>query len=75
MKTIFNDMLHKIVKCYVDDLTAKSKKRADHIEDLPLIFERIRRCELKMNPFKCAFGVTYGKFLGFIAHYSGIKID
>ncbi|KAG9446572.1 hypothetical protein H6P81_012700 [Aristolochia fimbriata] len=28
-----------------------------------------------MNPLKCAFGVTSGKFLGFIAHHRGIEID
>ena len=28
-----------------------------------------------MNPLKCAFGVTSGKFLGFIVHHRGIKID
>ncbi|KAG9453935.1 hypothetical protein H6P81_006839 [Aristolochia fimbriata] len=28
-----------------------------------------------MNPLKCAFGVTSGKFLGFIVHHRGIQID
>ncbi|GAA0143524.1 hypothetical protein LIER_04190 [Lithospermum erythrorhizon] len=28
-----------------------------------------------MNPFKCAFGVTSGKFLGFVVRRSGIKIE
>ena len=28
-----------------------------------------------MNPLKCAFGVTSGKFLGFIVHHRGIEID
>ena len=30
---------------------------------------------LKMNPLKCAFGVSAGKFLGFIIHEKGIEID
>ncbi|KAG9442520.1 hypothetical protein H6P81_018374 [Aristolochia fimbriata] len=30
---------------------------------------------LKMNPLKCAFGVTSGKFLGFVVHHRGIEID
>jgi hypothetical protein len=33
------------------------------------------RYGLKMNPRKCAFGVSAGKFLGFIIHEHGIKID
>ncbi|KAA0054511.1 uncharacterized protein E5676_scaffold203G00300 [Cucumis melo var. makuwa] len=28
-----------------------------------------------MNPLKCAFGVTSGKFLGFIVRHRGIEID
>ena len=28
-----------------------------------------------MNPLKCAFGVTSGKFLGFVVRYRGIEID
>ena len=75
MQTIFDDMLHTKVECYVDDLVVKSKKRADHLQDLRLIFERLRRCQLKMNPLKCAFDVTSGKFLGFIVHHWGIEIN
>ncbi|KAK4400811.1 Retrovirus-related Pol polyprotein from transposon.6 [Sesamum angolense] len=66
MQKIFNDMLHKNVECYVDDLVVKSKKRENHFHDLRKVFERLRRYQLKMNPSKCAFGVTSGKFLGFI---------
>ena len=43
--------------------------------DLRLALERMRRYGLKMNPLKCAFGVSAGKFLGFIIHEKGIEID
>jgi hypothetical protein len=33
------------------------------------------RYNLKMNPRKCAFGVSAGKFLEFIIHEHGIEID
>nr|XP_027068875.1 uncharacterized protein LOC113694208 [Coffea arabica] len=75
MQRIFDDMLHKNVECYVDDLVVKSKKREDHIQDLRKVFQRLRRYQLKMNPLKCAFGVTSGKFLGFIVHQRGIEVD
>ena len=39
------------------------------------MFKRIRKYELKMNPLKCAFGVSAGKFLGFIIHQHSIEID
>jgi hypothetical protein len=28
-----------------------------------------------MNPLKCAFGVSAGKFLGFLVHNHGIDVD
>ena len=40
-----------------------------------LALKRIRRYGLKMNPLKCAFGVSAGKFLGFIIHEKSIEID
>ncbi|XP_017978221.1 PREDICTED: uncharacterized protein LOC108662400 [Theobroma cacao] len=75
MQKIFDDVLHRNVECYVDDLVVKSKKRVDHLEDLCQVFERLRRYQLRMNPLKCAFGVSSGKFLGFIVHHRGIEID
>ncbi|KAL0404039.1 UNVERIFIED_CONTAM: Transposon Tf2-12 polyprotein [Sesamum radiatum] len=75
MQRIFDDMLHKNVECYVDDLVMKSKKREDHLYSLRKVFERLRRYQLKMNPSKCAFGATCRKFLGFIVHQRGIEIE
>ena len=66
MQLIFDGVLHKIVQCYVDDLVVKTKKRGDHLRDLCIVFNRLRKYQLKMNTLKCTFGVTSGKFLGFI---------
>ena len=47
----------------------------EHLQDLRQVFEQLRRYQLKMNPMKCTFGVTSGKFLGFIVRHKGIEID
>ncbi|NAU33237.1 hypothetical protein EE082_27575, partial [Klebsiella pneumoniae] len=75
MTFIFDDLIHQQVECYVDDLVVKSKISKNHVQDLRIVFERLRKHELKMNPLKCAFGVTAGKFLGFIVRHRGIEID
>ncbi|KAG9459166.1 hypothetical protein H6P81_003674 [Aristolochia fimbriata] len=75
MQNIFDDFLHKRVECYVDDLVVKTKVRYDHLLDFRAVFKRLRRFQLKMNPLKCAFGVTPGKFLGFIVPHREIEID
>ena len=53
----------------------KSAGLGNHLANLRLALERMRRYGLKMNPLKCAFGVSAGKFLGFIIHEKGIEID
>ena len=69
MTIIFNDILHNTVECYVDDLVVKTKKRENHLNDLRKVFDRLRKYQLKMNPLKCAFGVTSRKFLEFVVRY------
>lgn len=68
-------MMHNTVECYVDDLVVKTKERKNHLDDLKRVFNRLRQHNLKMNPLKCAFGVTSGKFLWFIVRHRGIEID
>ena len=69
MQNILDDLLYKNVECYVDDLVVKSRKIGDHLKDLRMMFQLLRRYQLRMNPLKCAFGVTSGKFLGFIVRH------
>jgi hypothetical protein len=75
MNLIFHDLLGVILEVYIDDIVVKSDANESHLADLRLAFERMRKYGLEMNPWKCVFGVSAGKFLGFIIHHHGIKID
>jgi hypothetical protein len=75
MNLIFHDLLGIILEVYIDDVIVKSGSMDVHLADLRIALERIRRYGLKMNPLKCVFGVSAGKFLGFIIHEHGIEID
>ena len=75
IQNIFDDMLHRRVECYVNDLVVKTKQKEHHLEDLRIVFERLRMFDLKMNPLKCAFGVTSGMFPVFIMRHHGIEVD
>ena len=72
---IFHDLIGKIVEVYIDDVVVKSKSRQTHLDDLRPTFLHMRRHHHKMNPAKCAFGVSAGNFLGFLVHHRGIEID
>ena len=63
------------LEVYIGGIVIKSAGLDYHLADLRLALERMRRYGLKMNPHKCAFGVSAGKFLGFIIHEKGIEID
>ena len=74
MIAIFHDIMHQELEDYVDDIVVKSKKQEEHVQVLRKVFERCRAFKLRMNPLKCAFGVSSGKFLGFLVHSSGIEV-
>ena len=72
---MFADHIEKIVEMYVVDMLRKSKKASDHVRDLQEMFGVLRRYEMKLNPLKCAFGVSSGKFLGFMVNIRGIEVN
>jgi hypothetical protein len=75
MNLIFHEMLGNTVKVHIDDIVVKSVAFSSHIANLRKAFDKMRQYGLKMNPRKYAFGVSAGKFLGFIIHENGIEID
>ena len=58
----------------IDDVMVKSKGYKKYLADLWETLECTRTHGLKMNPNKCAFGVSAGQFLGFMVHERGIEI-
>lgn len=75
MNFIFDDFHGVVLEIYIYDIFVQSDGMDHHLAHLRLAFERMRRYGLKMNPLKCAFGVSASKFLGFIIHEKGIEID
>jgi hypothetical protein len=71
---IFHELISKIVEIYIDDVVIKSLNNDSHLEDVKRTLECTRKHGLKMNPNKCAFGVSAGEFLGFLVHDGGIEV-
>ena len=74
MNYIFYKLIGRIVEIYIDDVVVKSKGYNEHLADLREALECTRKYGLKMNPNKCAFGVSARQFLGFMVHERGIEI-
>ena len=75
MNAIFHEYIGKFMEVYMDDVVIKSYTENIYLDNLRLAFEKMHRHNLKMNPLKCAFGVSSGNFLGFLIHKKGIEVD
>jgi hypothetical protein len=58
MNYIFHELIDKIVEIYIDDVVIKSLDHESHLDDVRKTLECTRKHGLKMNPNKCAFGVS-----------------
>ena len=56
-------------------MLVKSVRENDHLSDLQETFDTLRSYNMKLNPGKCAFGVTAEKFLGFMVSQRGIEVN
>ena len=74
MSLIFHD-LKTIIEVYLDDLATHSRLRVCHPYHLRSVFERCRHYQVRLNPHKCIFYVTVGRFLGFIVSKEGIRFN
>ena len=72
---MFRPHIGRNVKVYVDDMLVKILDEEKHLDGLQETFDMLRQYNLKLNPSKCAFGVSSSKFLGFIVSHKGIKVS
>ena len=56
-------------------MLVKSTTAELHIAHLSEAFQILRNYNMKLNPAKCAFSVSAGKFLGFIVNHRGIEAN
>ena len=62
---MFAHQIRRNVQVHIDDMLVKSRREEDHLDNLKETFDTLYSYNMKLNPSKCAFGVTAGKFLVF----------
>ena len=72
---MFRPLLDNTMEVYIDDMLVKSKQRPDHTAHLQQTFDLLREYGMKLNPLKCAFGVSAWRFLGFMVTQRGIEAN
>ena len=75
MNKMFAHQIRRNVQFYVDDMLVKSLREDKHLSDLQEMFNTLRAYNMKLNPNKCVFGVTAGKFMGFMVSQRGIEVN
>ena len=72
---MFRPLLGSTLEVYTDDMLVKSKQRPNHAAHLQQTFNLLRKYGMKLNPLKCAFGVSADQFLSFMVTQSGIEAN
>ena len=72
---MFQKQIGASMEVYIDDMLVKSIKAELHINHIAEVFQVLKSYNMKLNPAKCAFGVSTGKFLGFIVNNRGIEAN
>ena len=65
---MFTNQIGRNMEVYVDDMLVKTKEATELNKDLGEMFDTLRKYRMKLNPVKCTFGVSSGKFLGFMVN-------
>jgi hypothetical protein len=75
MSKTFGDLIRDRVEVYVNDIVVKTKRGSTLVEDLTLVFDKLRATRMKLNLDKCVFGVSAGKLLRFLVSHRGIEAN
>lgn len=60
--------LDKKMEVYIDNMMIKSLQTTDYISHLANCFSILRQYNMHLNPSKYSFGVSFGKFLGYLVN-------
>ena len=63
------------MEAYIDDMVVKCRQVVEHLVDVEGTFSVLREHKLRLNASKCSFGVSSGKFLGYIITHRRIEVN
>ena len=72
---LFESQNGRNMEAYIDDMVIKNRRVQEHLADLGETFSILREHKLHLNASKCSFGVSSGKFLGYMITHRGIEVN
>ena len=73
MDDVLREHIGKICHVYIDDIIIFSKTFEEHLKNLEIILQTLRKANFKIQPDKSEFLKTEVEFLGFIVSEDGLK--
>jgi len=75
MEKVLHGLLSKICLVYLDDVIIFGKTFNEMLNNLKMVFLRIRSANLRINPEKCVLFEKHVKYLGHIVSSEGVTTD
>jgi hypothetical protein len=75
MHKTFGDLIRDLVEVYVDDIIVKIKSHSSLLDNLAIVFDRLRSTHTMLNLDKYVFRVSTRKLLGFLVLHQGIEAN
>jgi hypothetical protein len=69
MHKAFRDLIRDLVEVYVDNNIVKIKAHSSLLDNLAIVFDRLRSMRMMLNSDKCVFRVPTGKLLSFLVSH------
>ena len=75
MNELFREHLYKFVLIFLDDVLTYSLTEEEHLEQLKIVFKRLRVANLKLKPKKCRLFQKQVVYLTHIIGNDGVRLD
>jgi hypothetical protein len=75
MSKTFGDLIRVRVEVYLDDTMVKTRRGLTLVEDMTLVFDRLRTTCTNLNLEKCVVSVSAGKLMGFLVSHRSIQAN
>ena len=67
-------LIHVICELFIDDAIVFGSTFEKYLDRLRLVFDRLRRHKITLNPAKCRFGLHEVEYVGHVINHEGTKI-
>lgn len=72
MNRLFGQLIWQYLLVHMDDLLVFSKTFEEHLINLKIVFEILRKANLLLQPAKCGFGLHETGYVGYVVNETGI---